>query len=69
MKNLVEREDRVFRSKLFCLTCGNQDRFIEVMLSEVHLVDGNLNYIKLIEGVTDHYICYICGGAVDSEWT
>jgi hypothetical protein len=56
------------RSKLVCPACGNQDRFIEVMESEAHLVDGNLNYIRLVEGVADHYICCACGESIDFDW-
>lgn len=67
MKTQVARARAASRSKLACPACDSQDRFIEVMESEAHLVDGNLNYIKLIEGVTDHYVCCACGESFDSE--
>jgi len=52
---------------LVCPACGSRERFIEVMESEAHLVDGNRNYIRLIEGVSDHYTCFACGEAFDSH--
>jgi len=67
MKTQVAKAHAASRSKLACPACGNQDRFIEVMESEAHLVDGNLNYIKLVEGVTDHYVCCACGESFDSD--
>jgi len=54
-------------SWIVCPDCGSRDRFIEVMESEAHLVDGNGTYIELIEGVTDHYICYACGESFELE--
>ena len=54
---------------LVCPECGSRERFIEVMESEAHLVDGNRNYIKLIEGVTDHVICFACGESFDPDCT
>ena len=44
------------RHRLVCQECGHDQRFIQVMFEEVHLVDGNFNYIRLIQGVVDHYI-------------
>jgi DNA-directed RNA polymerase subunit RPC12/RpoP len=58
----------VSQSKLACPACGHKDRFIEVMESEAHLVDANRDYIKLIEGVVDHYICFACGKSFDIDW-
>jgi hypothetical protein len=46
--------------RLVCSNCGNTHRFIEVMAEEAHIVDGKLNYIRLLEAVTDHYICCVC---------
>lgn len=54
---------------LVCPACGSRERFIQVMESEAHLVDGNRNYIRLIEGVTDHYMCFACGEAFGSDST
>jgi hypothetical protein len=52
---------------LTCPACGNQDRFIEIMDTEVHLVDGSRTHIRLIEGVTDHFLCYECGESFDPD--
>ena len=49
---------------LKCKACGNADRFIEIMECESHLVDGNLNYVRLADAVTDHYTCCTCGEQV-----
>ena len=37
------------------------------MAEEVHLVDGNFNHIKLLEGVVDHYICGECAASFEVE--
>ena len=47
--------------RLVCFNCGNTQRFIEVMAEEAHIVDGNLNYIRLLEAFVDHYVCCECG--------
>jgi len=39
---------------LQCQSCGNRERFFEVMRSEAHLVDGNLNYLQLMNAEADH---------------
>jgi DNA-directed RNA polymerase subunit RPC12/RpoP len=52
---------------LVCPKCGNRERFIEVMDEEAHLVDGNLNYIKLVEGIPDHYICVECHETISAD--
>lgn len=44
--------------------CGNKERFIEVMRFESHLVDGNLNYLHLLDAETDHYTCPDCGDEI-----
>jgi len=49
---------------LECKACGNKDRFIEIMLSEAHLVDGNLNYLHLVYAKADSYRCFDCGKEV-----
>ena len=54
-------------SLLTCSLCGNKDRFIEVMAEEAHLVNGRREYIKLLEGVVDRYLCWQCGAAVETE--
>jgi DNA-directed RNA polymerase subunit RPC12/RpoP len=54
---------------LVCPACGSREQFIEVMESEAHLVDGKRNYVRLIEGVTDHYICFACGETFESNST
>jgi hypothetical protein len=45
---------------LKCLQCGNSERFVETMAYESHLVDGNLNYLHLIEAEEDQYFCAEC---------
>lgn len=52
---------------LVCPSCGNKNRFIEVMAEEVHLVNGRRNYIRLLEAVTDHYVCCECGETIEAE--
>jgi predicted RNA-binding Zn-ribbon protein involved in translation (DUF1610 family) len=54
-------------TKLTCPECGNSHRFIEVMDEETHLVDGNLNYISLLEGIVDHYVCWECGISIELD--
>jgi hypothetical protein len=52
---------------LKCDACGNSDRFIEIMKSESHLVDGRLNYLHLLEAQTDRYLCAECGQEVEAR--
>jgi hypothetical protein len=52
---------------LRCPECGNGDYFIEVMDHEAHIVDGNLNYIRLLDAQTDHYICTECQATIEWE--
>jgi hypothetical protein len=52
-------------SELSCYSCGNRDRFIEVMSYESHLVDSKLNYLHLLEALVDHYRCDTCGEVVE----
>jgi len=66
MKTALAKSTTTASGKLVCPACGSRERFIEVMESEAHLVDGNGNYIKLIEGVTDHYICVECDESFES---
>ena len=49
---------------LTCSACGNNERFIEVMAEETHLVNAHKDYIRLLEGIVDHYRCWSCGAAV-----
>ena len=51
--------------RLICPECGHNRRFIEVMAEEAHLVDGNFNYIRLIEGIVDHYVCGECAASFE----
>ena len=37
------------------------------MAEEAHLVDGNFNYIRLLEGIVDHYICGECAASFEVE--
>lgn len=61
MKNAGAARLPSSRHRLVCPECGHNQRFIQVMLEEAHLVDGNFNYIRLIQGIVDHYICGACG--------
>ena len=47
---------------IICSVCGNNERFIEVMAVETHLVNGRKDYIRLIEGIGDHYVCSLSSG-------
>lgn len=67
MEALEARTQAPSTNGVACPVCGNRERFIEVMYSEAHLVDGNRNYIKLIEGVTDYFICFACGESFDPD--
>lgn len=53
---------------LRCPECGNDALFIEIMDFEAHLVNGHLNYVRLLDAVTDHYLCYDCGERLDPPW-
>jgi hypothetical protein len=52
--------------ELICLRCGNDKRFIEVMAEEAHLVNGRGDYIKLIEGIVDRHLCWVCGARIEA---
>lgn len=52
---------------LRCPECGNTSWFLEVMAEEVHVVDGNLRYIRLLHAVVDHYICPECDEAIEMD--
>ena len=54
---------------LICTMCGNKERFIEVMAEETHLVNGRKDYIRLLEGIADHYRCWCCGALVKDAVT
>jgi hypothetical protein len=58
-RNTGKVADRTLR--LQCQVCGNKDRFIEVMRSESHLVNGSLTYLRLLYAEADHYTCFDCG--------
>jgi hypothetical protein len=57
----------VVRNQLVCPHCGNKNRFFQVMAEEVHLVDGNLNYIRLLESTVDHYVCEECSTSIEAN--
>lgn len=52
---------------LECPRCGNTDRFIEVMAEEAHIVNGRRNYIRLLVGVVDHYVCPDCCETIEVD--
>ena len=53
--------------RLKCPACGNTRRFIEVVAEEAHVVNGHLDYIYLLWGVPDHYICCECDEAIELD--
>jgi hypothetical protein len=53
--------------RLKCPQCGNTRRFIQVMAEEAHVVNGNLDYVRLLWGVVDHYICCECDEAIELD--
>lgn len=52
---------------LTCSECSNTNRFVEIMAEETHLVDGQLNYIRLLDAVVDHYVCCECGTVIKPQ--
>ena len=50
-----------------CPSCASSARFVEVMAEEAHIVDGTGKYIKLLEGIVDHFICLECGKSFPPE--
>jgi hypothetical protein len=66
MKTLASAKRKPTTQRLTCSDCGNTQRFIEVMAEEAHLVDGNLNYIHLLEASVDHYVCCECGKSLQA---
>ena len=52
--------------KLRCDECGNKDRFVEFMQHEIHLVNGDLVYLRLLEAEVERYECYYCGNLVEA---
>ena len=70
MRTRASTKSKSIGKRLVCPTCGNAYRFIEVMAEEAHLVDGNLNYIRLVEAVADHYVCCECDESIPAPtWT
>ena len=61
MKKSAPVKPKPTARRLVCPNCGNAERFIEVMAEEAHIVDSNLNYVRLLEAWTDHYVCPDCG--------
>lgn len=55
------------RYNLRCPACGNTDRFVQIVHFEAHLMDRNLNYIRLLYSEIDHYDCYECGEELDFD--
>jgi len=54
---------------LRCPECGNTERFVEVMAVETHLVNGRKDYIRLLDGIADYYLCWGCGAAIEEAMT
>jgi DNA-directed RNA polymerase subunit RPC12/RpoP len=59
-RNYVAKADQ----GLICSRCGNRERFVEVMAMEIHLVNRHKDYIRLLDGIPDHYLCDNCGARV-----
>jgi len=57
-----EREMEV----LFCKSCGNDDRFIQVVSYETHLVNREFVHIRLLDSQIERYDCYVCGEEAES---
>lgn len=57
------------QESLRCPECGNTERFVEVMAVETHLVNGRKDYIRLLEGIADHYLCWGCGATIGEATT
>lgn len=55
-------ESRVER--LRCSECGNSKHFLEIMAYESHIVDGDMNYVRLDDAGTEEYRCCDCGAIV-----
>ena len=66
MKTLAPNEGKLTTKRLICSACGNTNRFIEVMDVETHLVNGNLDYIRLVDAIVDHYVCCECGESIQT---
>jgi hypothetical protein len=64
ISKLRERQEPQLR----CPSCENDELFIEIMDLESHLVGGDLRYIRLLDAVTDHYICAECGKSIEPDW-
>jgi len=54
-------------NNLVCPNCGTTDRFIEVMAEEAHIVNGRRDYIRLLVGIVDHYVCPDCGETIELD--
>lgn len=61
VKTTIDRHQQL---RLVRSECSNTSRFVEVMAEETHLVDGQLNYIRL-DAAADHYVCCECGASFD----
>jgi hypothetical protein len=55
-------------AKLRCPDCDNSPLFVEIMDFESHLVNGDLTYVRLLDAVTDRYICYECSESIEPGW-
>jgi hypothetical protein len=69
MKKVMNEDRSAAKSDdgLVCSACGNKERFIEVMAVETHLVNRRKDYIRLLEGVADHYRCWNCGIIIQEQ--
>ena len=52
------------RFGLQCKSCGNSDRFLEIMDYESHTVNGDLVYLHLVDAIVEEYRCCKCGKVV-----
>ena len=51
---------------LYCKSCGNDDRFVQVVSYETHLVNRDFVYLHLLDSDVERYDCYVCGEEVEA---
>ena len=60
------KDPKTHRYELYCVHCGNDALFVQVMSYEAQLVNADLNYIRLLHGEVDRYECFTCGESLTS---
>lgn len=64
MRRSQQQTDDAGQLFLRCPACGNSDYFLEVMASEGHIVNGELQYVRLAYAETEEYRCLRCDEVV-----